>query len=123
MINNVVLVGRLTKDPVIRVAENVEGKPKAATFTLAVNRPFKNSAGEREADFIQVVTWNQPAEFVEKYIKKGNLIGIEGSIQTRTFDPEGKERIYITEVRASSVTHLEPKKETPDQAPPGDYPF
>jgi single-strand DNA-binding protein len=104
--NRVVLVGRLTKDPDLRYTPN--GVP-VATFTLAVNRPFKKDNGEQEADFINVVVWRKPAENAANYLKKGSLAGVDGRIQTRNYEGQDGKRIYVTEVLAESVQFLEPK--------------
>lgn len=104
MINNVVLVGRLTKDAELRYTPAGHA---VATFTLAVNRPFKNDAGEREADFINCVIWRQSAENLANWAKKGTLIGIAGSIQTRSYDNQQGQRVYVTEVIANNFQLLE----------------
>ncbi|HEM5157624.1 TPA: single-stranded DNA-binding protein [Streptococcus suis] len=104
MINNVVLVGRLTKDAELRYTPS---NVAVATFTLAVNRPFKNEAGEREADFINCVIWRQAAENLANWAKKGALIGITGNIQTRYYDNQQGQRVYVTEVIASNFQLLE----------------
>lgn len=104
MINNVVLVGRLTKDAELRYTQS---NIAVATFTLAVNRPFKNEAGEREADFVQCVIWRQSAENLANWAKKGSLIGITGSIQTRNYENQQGQRVYVTEVIASNFQLLE----------------
>jgi single-strand DNA-binding protein len=106
MMNRVVLVGRLTGDPELRYTPN--GVP-VATFRLAVGRPFSNQQGEREADFINCVVWRKPAENVANFLKKGNLAGVDGRIQTRTYDGQDGKRVYVTEVLAESVQFLEPK--------------
>ena len=106
MMNRVVLVGRLTKDPDLRYTPN--GVP-VATFTLAVNRTFSNQQGEKEADFINCVIWRRPAENVANFLKKGSLAGVDGRIQTRTYDGQDGKRVYVTEVVADSVQFLEPK--------------
>ena len=85
MINRVVLVGRLTKDPELRYTPN--GIP-VSTFTLAVNRTFTNRQGEREADFINCVVWRKQAENVANYLRKGSLAGVEGRIQTRSYEAQ-----------------------------------
>jgi len=103
MINNVVLVGRLTRDAELRYTQS---NIAVATFTLAVNRPFKNEAGEREADFINCVIWRQSAENLANWAKKGSLIGIIGRIQVRSYEKDGQRR-YVTEVVAESVALLE----------------
>lgn len=104
MINNVVLVGRLTRDAELRYTQS---NIAVATFTLAVNRPFKNDAGERDADFINCVIWRQSAENLANWAKKGSLIGITGVIQTRSYDNQQGQRVYVTEVVASNFQLLE----------------
>lgn len=106
MINRVVLVGRLTKDPELRYTANGIA---VATFTLAVNRPFSNQQGNREADFINTVVWRKQAENVANFLKKGSLAGVDGRIQTRSFDNNEGRRIFMTEVVAESVQFLEPR--------------
>ena len=103
-INSVVLVGRMTKDAELRYTPS---NVAVATFTLAVNRPFKNQNGEREADFINVVMWRQSAENLANWAKKGALVGIEGRIQTRSYDNQQGQRVYVTEVLAESFSLLE----------------
>lgn len=112
MINRVVLVGRLTKDPELRYTPNGVA---VCTFTLAVNRPFTNQQGERDVDFINCVTWRKTAENIANYQQKGNLIGIEGRIQTRSYEGNDGKRRYVTEVVCESVQFLEPKKENSEQ--------
>ncbi|MGJ9385312.1 single-stranded DNA-binding protein [Salipaludibacillus neizhouensis] len=106
MINRVVLVGRLTKDPELRYTANGIA---VTSFTLAVNRPFTNTQGNKEADFINVVVWRKPAENVANYLKKGSLAGVDGRLQTRNFDNSEGRRIFMTEVVADSVQFLEPR--------------
>ena len=113
MMNRVVLVGRLTKDPDLRYTPN--GVP-VASFTLAVNRNFTNRQGEREADFINCVVWRRQAENVANYLKKGSLAGVDGRIQTRNFEGQDGRRVYITEVVAESVQFLEPKSTTVERS-------
>ncbi|HEM4279115.1 single-stranded DNA-binding protein [Streptococcus suis] len=104
MINNVVLVGRMTRDAELRYTPSNQA---VATFTLAVNRNFKNQDGEREADFINVVVWRQQAENLANWAKKGALIGVTGRIQTRSYDNQQGQRVYVTEVVAESFQLLE----------------
>jgi single-strand DNA-binding protein len=106
MINNVTLVGRLTKDPELRYTANGTG---VATFTLAINRNFTNQAGEREADFVQCVIWRKPAETLANYARKGTLLGVTGRIQTRSYDNQQGQRVYVTEVVAENFQLLESK--------------
>ena len=103
-INNVVLVGRMTKDAELRYTPS---NVAVATFTLAVNRHFKNENGEREADFINCVIWRQQAENLANWAKKGVLIGVTGRIQTRSYDNQQGQRVYVTEVVAESFQLLE----------------
>src|SRR5690554_352875 len=104
MINRVVLVGRLVADPELRYTPNGVA---VANFRLAVNRPFTNEQGEREADFINCVIWRKPAENLANYQKKGNLIGIDGRIQTRSYDGQDGKRVFVTEIVAEQVQFLE----------------
>ena len=106
MINNTVLVGRLTKDVELRYTPS---NVAVATFTLAVNRSFKNENGEREADFINCVMWRQQAENLANWTKKGALIGVTGRIQTRSYDNQQGQRVYVTEVVAEQFQLLESK--------------
>lgn len=108
MMNRVVLVGRLTKDPELKFTPNGVA---VATFILAVNRSFTNQAGEKEADFINVVVWRKPAENVANFLKKGSLAGVDGRIQTRHYENQEGKRVYVTEVVAESVQFLEPKNQ------------
>ncbi|MFD2637710.1 single-stranded DNA-binding protein [Piscibacillus salipiscarius] len=106
MLNRVVLVGRLTKDPELSYTPNGTA---VANFTVAVNRPFSNQQGEREADFINCVIWRKQAENLVNYMKKGSMIGIDGRIQTRSFEGQDGKRVFVTEVVAESVQFLESK--------------
>ncbi|NIK11554.1 single-stranded DNA-binding protein [Alkalibacillus almallahensis] len=106
MLNRTVLVGRLTKDPELRYTANGVA---VANFTLAVNRPFSNQQGEREADFINCVIWRKQAENLASYMGKGSMVGVDGRIQTRSFDNQEGKRIFMTEVVAESVQFLESK--------------
>ncbi|MEW9501168.1 single-stranded DNA-binding protein [Jeotgalibacillus marinus] len=113
MMNRVVLVGRLTKDPDLRYTPSGVA---VATFTLAVNRAFTNQQGDREADFINCVVWRRPAENVANFLKKGSLAGVDGRVQTRSYDNQEGKRVYVTEVNAESVQFLEPKNATSSQS-------
>lgn len=106
MINRVVLVGRLTKDPEFRTTPS---GVSIANFTLAVNRTFTNAQGERESDFINVVVFRKQAENVNNYLFKGNLAGVDGRLQSRSYENNEGKRIFVTEVVADSVQFLEPK--------------
>ncbi|WP_025910698.1 single-stranded DNA-binding protein [Priestia flexa] len=106
MINRTLLVGRLTKNPELRITPNGQA---VATFTLAVNRAFTNQQGEREADFINVVVWRKPAENVANFLKKGSLAGVDGRLQSRSYEGQDGKKVFVTEVVAESVQFLEPK--------------
>lgn len=108
MINNVTLVGRLTKDADLKYTQTGNA---VATFTLAVNRTFTNAQGEKEADFINCVVWRKSAENVANYTQKGSLVGVTGRIQTRSYDNDAGTRIYVTEVVAENVQFLDSKKD------------
>ena len=128
MINRVILVGRLTKDPEYRQTPN---GVSVATFTLAVNRSFTNSQGEREADFINVVVFRKQAENVSKYLSKGSLAGVDGRIQSRSYENNEGRRVFVTEVVADSVQFMDSKgsnqqnnqPQQQGQAPANNNPF
>ncbi|OAO07823.1 single-stranded DNA-binding protein [Staphylococcus hominis] len=128
MINRAILVGRLTKDPEYRQTPN---GVSVATFTLAVNRSFTNSQGEREADFINVVVFRKQAENVNKYLSKGSLAGVDGRIQSRNYENNEGRRVFVTEVVADSVQFMDSKgsnqqnnqSQQQGQAPAGNNPF
>lgn len=121
MINRVVLVGRLTRDPELRYTPNGVA---VTSFTLAVNRTFTNQQGEREADFINCIVWRKQAENVANYLRKGSLAGVEGRIQTRSYDNNEGRRVYVTEVVCDSVQFLEPRNASPNQPyGQGNHPF
>ena len=107
MINNVTVVGRLTKAVDLRYTSNGTAY---ASFTLATDRDFKNQNGEKETDFINCVMWRKPAENLANYTKKGSLIGIEGRIQTRNYDNQQGQRVYVTEVLVERFHFLESSK-------------
>lgn len=104
--NKAFLVGHLTKDPDLKYLSN---NTAVATFTIAVNRTFANQSGEREADFINIVVWRKQAENVKKYLVKGSLVGVDGRIQTRSYDNQEGKKVYVTEVVADNVQFLGPK--------------
>jgi len=112
MLNNVVLVGRMTRDAELRYTPSNQA---VATFSLAVNRNFKSQNGEREADFINCVIWRQQAENLANWAKKGALIGITGRIQTRSYENQQGQRVYVTEVVAESFQVLEKRDNTANQ--------
>ena len=108
MINNTVLVGRLADNAELRYTPNNQA---VATFSLAVNRNFKGQNGERKADFINCVIWRQQAENLANWAKKGDLIGITGRIQTRNYENQQGQRVYVTEVVAETFQLLESRKD------------
>lgn len=110
MLNRIVLIGRLTKDVDLRFTAT--GKP-TANFTLAVDRPYRNQQGGKEADFIPVVVWNKLAEHCANYIGKGRLVAVDGRLQIRSYDGNDGQRKYITEVVAETVKFLDRAKEEP----------
>ncbi len=105
MINRVVLVGRITKDPDLR---KTQSGVSVVSFTIACNRRVPSQG--QDADFINCVAWNKTADFMAQYVKKGALLGLEGRIQTRNYDDRDGKRVYVTEVVADSVQFLESKK-------------
>lgn len=102
------LVGRLTKD--LDLTYTPQGTA-VGKFTLAVNRPFTNASGEREADFIQCVVWRKPAETLANYTRKGSQIAVSGRIQTRSYDNQQGQRVYVTEIVVENFTFLESKNQ------------
>lgn len=106
MINQVTLVGRLTRDPEMKVT--TEGTP-VAHITLAVNRSFRNQNGEIDTDFVQCTLWRKAAENTCQYCRKGSVIGITGRLQSRHYDNREGKRIYVTEVVAETVRFLSAK--------------
>jgi single-strand DNA-binding protein len=112
MINRWVGVGRLTKQPELKYSQSGVA---VCRFTVACNRPFSNQDGNREADFINCVAWRKQAENVANYLDKGSLVGIDGRIQTSSFDGQDGKRVFMTEVVADSVQFLEPKSNPSEQ--------
>lgn len=106
MLNRVVLAGRLTKDPDLRYTPNGVA---VANFTIAVNRPFTSQQGSRDADFINCVVWRRAAENLANFMSKGSLVGVDGRLQSRSFDNQEGKRVFVTEVVADSVQFLESK--------------
>lgn len=107
MINNVVLVGRLTRDPDLRSTGS--GIP-VTSFTLAIDRNYTNKQGERDADFINCVIWRKGAEIFSNYTSKGSLVGIEGRLQSRSYDDKDGKRVYVTEVVVSDFSFLDSRR-------------
>ncbi|MFJ6210572.1 single-stranded DNA-binding protein [Lysinibacillus sp. NPDC092081] len=109
MINRVVLVGRLTKDPELRYTPNGVA---SCRFTVAVNRTFQNQQGDREADYISCQAWRKQAENLANFMKKASLIGLEGRIQTGSYEGQDGKRVYTTDIVADSIQFLEPRNST-----------
>lgn len=106
MLNRIVLVGRLTRDPELRYVPS--GAP-VASFTLAVDRPFANQQGERETDFIDIVTWRRLAEQVSRHLSKGRLVAVEGRLQIRSYETQDGQKRRVAEVVADGVRFLDRK--------------
>jgi len=114
-VNKIIIIGRLTRDVELRFTQT--GKA-VANFTVAVDRPFKNANGEKEADFIPVVVWGKLAENCSNYIGKGRLVAVDGRLQTRSYDGNDGQRKYITEIVADTVQFLDKPKEEAEPAEP-----
>ena len=108
MLNRVILIGRLTKDPELKYTPNGVA---VANFTLAVDRFRTNAQGEKEVDFIPIVVWQKQAENAANYLAKGSLCAIDGRMQTRTYEDKDKQKRWITEVVAESVRFLSKKSD------------
>lgn len=111
-LNRTILVGRLTRDPELKYTSNGTA---VTNFTVAVNRPFTNQQGERDADFVNCVIWRKPAENLANYMRKGSQIGVDGRLQSRTYDDKDGKTVYVTEVVADSVQFLESKGSKQDK--------
>lgn len=114
MLNRVILIGRLTADPELRYTPQGTA---VARFSLAVNRPFTNQQGEREADFIDIVVWRQLAETCAQYLRKGRLVAVEGRLQIRTYENQEGRRVKVAEVVAENVRFLESMRRDDGQSP------
>jgi single-strand DNA-binding protein len=104
LLNRVILIGRLTRDPEMRYTTTGIG---VCQFSLAVNRPFTNRAGEREVDFIDIVTWRQLAETCANYLGKGRLVAVEGRLQIRSYETQEGQKRRVAEVVADNVRFLD----------------
>ncbi|MFL2080497.1 single-stranded DNA-binding protein [Latilactobacillus sakei] len=109
MINRVVLVGRLTRDVDLRYTSSGAA---VGTFSMAVNRQFTNANGDREADFINCVIWRKSAENFANFTKKGSLVGVDGRLQTRNYENQQGQRVYVTEVVVDNFSLLESRTTT-----------
>lgn len=110
--NKVCLTGRTTKDIELKYNQN---NVAITSFTLAVTRKFKNQNGEYESDFINCIAYKSTAELLNKYVKKGDLLGIEGRIQTRNYEDKDGKRVYVTEVIVDSIDFLQSRKDESKQ--------
>jgi len=110
-VNKVILVGRLVKDPEVKATQS---QISVCSFTLAVDRKFKNADGERQADFLNCVAWRQQAELLGKYFQKGSRVGIIGNLQSRSYDDANGKKVYVTEVIVDEIEFVESKR-TEDQ--------
>lgn len=117
--NKSILIGRMVKDAELKTTAS---GVSVCSFTVAVNRRFKNADGNYDADFINCVAWRQNADFLCKYFSKGSMVGIVGSIQTRSYDDKDGKKVYITEVVADEVHFCGEKKKTEDPAPMPEMP-
>lgn len=106
MLNRIILIGRLTRDPELRYVPS--GQP-VASFTLAVDRPFASQGGERATDFIDIVAWRRLAEQVTQHLSKGRLVAVEGRLQIRSYETQDGQRRKVAEVVADAVRFLDRK--------------
>lgn len=113
MLNRAILTGRLTRDPELRYTTSGTAVVQA---TIAVDRQFKNQQGEREADFINLVIWRKAAENFANFTHKGSLVGIDGRIQTRTYENKQGQRVYVTEINVDSFSLLESRQDNNQQS-------
>lgn len=116
MLNRIILIGRLTRDPELRYVPS--GQP-VASFTLAVDRPFTNQQGERQTDFIDIVAWRRLAEQVTQHLSKGRLVAVEGRLQVRSYETQDGQKRKAAEVVADAVRFLDRKAGTGPAAGPG----
>ncbi len=115
MINRAVLTGRITRDPELRYTQNGTA---VVQFTLAVDRQFRNQDGEREADFINCVIWRKSAENFANFTHKGSKIGVDGRIQTRSYENQQGNRVYVTEVIVDSFALLDSRQDSQQGSAP-----
>ena len=111
--NKVELVGRLTKEPELKLTSN---QTQVCNFTVAVDRRFKDANGQRQADFINCIAWKQTAVFIQKYFHKGNRIAVVGSIQTRSYDDQNGQKRFVTEVVVDEAEFVESQGSSNGQA-------
>jgi len=117
LLNQAILIGRLTRDPEFRYTPN--GTP-VASFTLAVDRAFQNQQGQRDTDFLDIVVWRKLAEVCANYLSKGQLVAVTGSIQVRSYETQDGQKRRVWEIVADSVKFLERGSKSPSPAPDED---
>jgi single-strand DNA-binding protein len=106
--NKTVLIGRLTRDPEVKTTQS---QIEFCSFTVAVDRSYKDASGEKQTDFISCVAWRQKAKLLGQYFHKGSRIGIIGSIQTRTYDDKDGKKVYVTEIAVDDIEFIDAKKD------------
>lgn len=111
--NKVILIGRLVKNPEVKITQSGIA---VCSFTVAVDRNFKNKSGEREADFLSCVAWKKQAELLEQYFQKGSKIGIVGNVQTRNYEDNNGKKVYVTEVVVDEIEFVESKGERQEKS-------
>lgn len=114
MMNQVLLTGRITKDPELRYTQSGVA---SCNFTIAVDRQFRDANGNKQSDFINCVAWRQQADFMSKYVKKGNMLAVVGTLQVRTYQDQSNQTRYVTEVVLTSVENMQPKAQEQPQQP------
>lgn len=118
MLNRVVLTGRLTRDPELRYTGSGTA---VCSFTVAVDRQFRNQNGDRDADFINCVIWRKSAENFANFTHKGSLVGIDGRLSTRNYENNQGQRVYVTEVTVDNFALLEPRSSNQGGGNQGGY--
>ncbi len=120
MLNKIILIGRLTRDPELRYVPS--GAP-VASFTLAVDRPFTNQQGERETDFIDIIAWRKLADQAQQHLSKGRLVAVEGRLQIRSYETQDGQKRRVAEVVADGIRFLDRKAPGAAAAPAGGQEF
>lgn len=118
MLNKVILMGRLTRDPELRTTPQ---GASVCSFSIAVDRGYVRQGEERQADFINIVAWRSTAEFVSKYFVKGQMIAVVGRIQTRNYDDKDGKKVYVTEVVADEISFADSKRDNGQAQPAATY--
>ena len=110
--NKVILIGRLTKDPEVK---NTSSQVPFCSFTIAVDRRFKDNNGQRQADFINCVAWRQTATFIGSYFRKGSKVAVVGSLQSRSYEDQSGQKRYVTEVVVDEIEFMDSKNDSTQQ--------